>query len=154
MYRYLGAGLSNVFLKNGYKVVKTPFGEGVKIHDVDGLHDALAEAIVESPNPVNGQEFRFLRNQLELSQAALAELLGTSEQSVARWETGKSKKVDATAERLLRVLYKSAKCGEKKFAPVLKMLQELECAPGAPRQFVATEVRDSWRAKAEAAPAA
>ena len=113
MYRYLGAGLSNVFLKNGYTIVKTPFGQGVKINDVDGLHDALAEAIVHSPDRVNGQEFRFLRNQLELSQAALAELLGTSEQSVARWETGKSKKVDATAERLLRVLYQSAKGGEK-----------------------------------------
>lgn len=149
MYRYLGAGLSNVYLKNGFKIVETPFGQGVKIHDIDGLHDALAEAIVHSPEPLSGQEFRFLRNQLELSQAALADLLGTSDQSVARWEKSRNKKIDAPAERLFRVLYKSSKCGEKKFAPVLKMLQDLECTPGAPRKFVASERKDNWSAKAE-----
>src|SRR5262245_42274265 len=117
MYRYLGAGLSNVYLKNGYKIVETPFGQGVKIHDIDGLHDALAEAIVHSSDPLTGQEFRFLRNQLELSQAALGELLGASEQSIARWEKGRGKKIDAPAERLFRVLYKSTKFGNKVLAP-------------------------------------
>lgn len=150
MYRYIGCGLPDVFLRNGYEIVKTPYGEGVTIHDIDGLHAALGAAIVCSPEPLVGHEFRFLRTELDLSQAALAELLGCNEQSVARWEKGRSKQVNAPAERLLRLIYKEAKMGDKKLAPFLKTLQDLERTPHAPRKFVASERRANWSAKAEA----
>lgn len=150
MYRYLGCGLPNVFLRNGYELVKTPYGKGVTIHDLDGLHAALGGAIVCSPEPLIGHEFRFLRTELALSQAGLAELFGCNEQSVARWEKGKSKQVNAPAERLLRLLYKEAKLGDKKLAPLLKTLQSLESSPPAPRKFVASERKDNWSAHAEA----
>ncbi|MGO4780652.1 helix-turn-helix domain-containing protein, partial [Lysobacter sp. 2RAB21] len=102
MYRYVGCGLPNVFLRNGYEMVKTPYGEGVTIHDLDGLHQALGSTIVGSPDPLSGAEFRFIRTELELSQKMLGQLLGCNEQAVARWEKGRSK-VDAPAERLLRL---------------------------------------------------
>ncbi|MGO1071026.1 helix-turn-helix domain-containing protein [Lysobacter sp. CA199] len=148
MYRYAGCGLPNVFLKNGYKVVKTPYGEGVTIHDLDGLHLALGSIIVSSPHSLSGAEFRFIRAELELSQKMLAELLGCNEQAVARWEKGRSK-VDAPAERLLRLLYKQAKLGEKKLAVALQSLRVLECALPAPRKFVASEKGAGWSAKSE-----
>lgn len=150
MYRYEGSGLPYVYLKNGFELVESPYGQGVTIHDIDGLHNALGNTIVNSPEQVTGQEFRFLRVELNLSQAGLAAALGCNEQSVARWEKGKSSQVNAPAERLLRVLYKEAKLGAKKLAPILKSLQDLECTPAPPRRFVASERRDTWSARAEA----
>lgn len=150
MYHYEGSGLPYVYLKNGYELVESPYGQGVTIHDIDGLHDALGKAIVCSPVQLTGQEFRFLRVALNLSQAALAAALGCNEQSVARWEKGKSSQVNAPAERLLRMLYKEAKLGDRKLAPLLKSLQDLECSPAPPRKFVASERLDTWSARAEA----
>lgn len=150
MYCYPGCGLPNVFLKNGYELVDTPYGDGVTIHDLDGLHAALGAVIVCGPEPLVGHEFRFLRTELDLSQTALGELLGYNEQSIARWEKGRSKQINVPAERLLRLLYKEVKLGEKKLAPLLKTLRALECTPPAPRKFVASERKDNWSARAEA----
>jgi DNA-binding transcriptional regulator YiaG len=150
MYHYQGCGLPNVFLQNGYELVETPYGQGVTIHDLDGLHLALGTAIVGSPGPMVGHELRFLRTEMELSQAGLADALGCDEQSVARWEKGRSKQVNAPAERLVRLLYKNAKLGEKRFASLLKNLQELERTLPSPRRFVASERKDNWSARTEA----
>ena len=37
MYHYTDGGLRNVWLANGYAIKKTPFGEGVAFHNLDGL---------------------------------------------------------------------------------------------------------------------
>jgi DNA-binding transcriptional regulator YiaG len=150
MYHYVGCGLPYVYLKNGFELVQSPYGKGVTIHDLDGLHDALGAAIVGSPEKLTGPEVRFLRVELNLSQAGLASALGCNEQSVARWEKGRSSQVDAPSERILRMLYKEAKLGEKKLAPLLKSLQDLECKPPAARKFVASERKATWSAKTEA----
>ena len=44
-YRYTESGLTNVWLANGYTIRKTKYGKGVSIHDVEGLHRALARAL-------------------------------------------------------------------------------------------------------------
>jgi len=126
MYRYQGCSLPNVFLKNGFEIVSTPYGEGVTIHDLDGLHAALGEAIVKSKAPITGYEFRFLRQELGLSQSGMGKYLGFNEQTVARWEKGKGKRVDPAADRLLRLVYESAKMGTKKLAPALERIRALE----------------------------
>lgn len=150
MYRYIGCGLPNVFLKNGYVVEDTPYGKGVSIHDIDGLHDALGKAIVESSMPLRGYEFRFLRNELELSQSALGELLGFDGQSVARWEKGRSKQVNAAAERLLRRLYCENKA-KNELGSLLDQLRKIECVPpNDERKFVVSERGNLWKAKEEA----
>jgi putative transcriptional regulator len=148
LYRYLGSGLPNVYLKNGYEIVETPYGEGVTIHSIDGLHAAIGAAIVNSPSPLVGYEFRFLRNELELSQKTLGKLLGCDEQAVARWEKGKSKQVNSPAERILRLLYEES---NRSLHGLIKSLQRLECAPPTPRMFIASEANDSWSAKEKAA---
>jgi putative transcriptional regulator len=149
MYHYLGCGLTNVYLKNGYEITHSPYGKGVVIHDLEGLHDAIGYLVVSNTGPLIGNEFRFLRTELELSQTALAELLGCNVQSVARWEKGKNRQVNTPAERLLRRLYQESKFGEKKLAPLIKTLQKLESTPSAPRRIVAQERADNWRAKVE-----
>jgi|CXWL01.1.fsa_nt_gi DNA-binding transcriptional regulator YiaG len=150
LYHYTGCALPNVYLENGYELVKSPYGEGVTIHDIDGLHAALGAVVVADAAPLTGADFRFLRQELGLSQAALGDLVGKDEQAVARWEKGKSKKVDATADRLLRLLYKDATLGKKKFATMIEFLRKLESTPPAPKSFVAREVDSAWSATATA----
>ena len=81
-YRYTESGLTNVWLANGYTVRKTKYGEGVSIHDVDGLHRALARAL-SNKSRLTGTEVRFLRKEMGLSQRGLGELLGVTDQAVS-----------------------------------------------------------------------
>ena len=148
LYRYVGCGLPNVFLENGYTLEETPYGEGVTIHDLEGLHLAIGAAVVENPAPLTGPEFRFLRHELELSQAALGALIGRDEQSVARWEKEKSRKgIDRMADRLIRLIFQNAKTGSKSFAPALEILQKLDSTPPAPKNIRAKEVDRGWDAQ-------
>jgi putative transcriptional regulator len=144
MYHYQACGLPNVYLLNGYERIATAYGKGVTVHDVDGLHKAIATIVVESSAPLSGAEFRFLRNELELSQSGLAEMLGCNKQAIARWEKGINKKIDQPAERLLRLVYRSTHMGDKKLATIVKLLQQLECEPQQPRKFVARAKNKSW----------
>lgn len=110
-YHYKDSGLDRVFLVNGYEVHATPHGDAVSIHDVDGLHRAIARAVVRSPKPIDGAEFRFLRKHLDLSQKALANLIGAEEQNLYRWERFRSKAVPGMADRLIRVLFQESDDG-------------------------------------------
>lgn len=151
LYQYEGCGLPYVFLRNGYELVETPYGKGVTIHDLVGLHKAIAEQIVCSPDPLIGCEFRFLRTELELSQESLAGLLGRDVQSVARWEKGKNKRIDPSAERILRIVYRETMMdGTQKLKPVIELLRKLESKKPEPRQFVARERNDNWEATTKA----
>lgn len=103
MYQYRESGLDTVWLVNGYTIIDDEdFGECVSITDTRGLHKAIAQDLIFNKPSLTGAEFRFLRKELELSQKALADLLGKDEQAVARWE--KTKKAPAQADRMLRVL--------------------------------------------------
>ena len=83
---YTSCGLDNVYLLNGYSVVKTRRGIVTRIEDPQGLHVAIGACLVRQKKGLTGKELRFLRHELGLSQPALATLLGESAQSVARRE--------------------------------------------------------------------
>lgn len=153
MYHYTASGLPYVFLKNGFERVETPYGHGVTIHDLPGLHEAIGEILVRSAHPLLGCEFRFLRTELGLSQAELGALLGRDAQSVARWEKGRNRRVDPAAERVLRVLYRETLSREAQRKPVIDYLRGLDAVRGAPTQIVARERNATWQAKAERAAA-
>src|SRR3981081_3052180 len=61
MYHYRECGLPNVYLENGYHEIETPYGRGVSIEDVEGLHIAIAHALVEEKPSLTGPEVRFIR---------------------------------------------------------------------------------------------
>jgi len=42
MFEYTGSGLEGIYLKNGYTIVESSYGQGVKIEDLEGLHRAIA----------------------------------------------------------------------------------------------------------------
>ena len=63
----------------------TRHGEGVSIHDVDGLRRALAQALANKPR-LTGAEVRSVRKEMGrskrcLSQRGLGELLEVSDQA-------------------------------------------------------------------------
>jgi DNA-binding transcriptional regulator YiaG len=126
MYKYQGCGIDNVWLMNGYKLTRTPYGAGVAIVDIEGLHKAIAARLTRKPGNISPQEFRFLRKYLGLSQAALGELIGADTQAIARWEKGKSG-IPGSADRLLRALCERHAEGK---ADILEIVKRLKHADG------------------------
>lgn len=104
MYHYTECGLQNVMLTNGYQMVDTPYGKGVSVHDVEGLHRAIGYELATNKPRLTGAEVRFLRNELDLPQVELARFLGVSEVSIRGWENHRTK-ITKPSERLLRRLY-------------------------------------------------
>jgi DNA-binding transcriptional regulator YiaG len=147
MYHYTESGLRNIWLANGYKVHKTAHGDGVSFGDLEGLHREIGRWLCAYRPRLTGAEFRFLRHELDLSQAALASLLGNDAQSVALWEKSKVR-VPAWADRVLRALYREHTEGNVKIRSLIEAVAELEAqAPGAQR-LEARETRKGWKLKA------
>jgi putative zinc finger/helix-turn-helix YgiT family protein len=73
----------------------------VSIPQLEGLHRAIASALVNKTARLTAAEIRFLRKQLSWSGAELADHLGVTRETVSRWEQG-SAPIGATADRLLR----------------------------------------------------
>jgi DNA-binding transcriptional regulator YiaG len=124
-FHFTASGLSNVWLLNGFTIEETPHGSGVRIEDVDGLHKALAHAIVTAKSAFTGDELRFLRKYLQLSQAGVARLLGLSDQSIARWEKGQGA-IDPSAERLVRMVVRERLGEDPDWIEALEELAELD----------------------------
>lgn len=127
-YHYTESGLDNVVLVNGYTVEEHPeYGELVSIDNVRGLHEAISEQIVNLTRALNGAEFRYLRLELDLSQRSLAAVLGTNEQSIAKWEKARDKAVaNKAAERLLRIMYIEHCSKDSKVGMLIRRLAELD----------------------------
>lgn len=105
-YQYTESGLDNVWLVvgPGVQFTKAPSGQIVRIKDLEGLHRAIGNTLAKEKKDLTGREVRFLRQEMLLSQASLAKLLGVTEQTVHRWEAGKTD-VPKPAEALIRGLY-------------------------------------------------
>ena len=125
-YRYTACGLDDVYLLNGYTGHETPYGEGVSIEDADGLHRVIALDIVTSPRRIRGQEVRFLRSQLELSQEGLARVLRTSRPTIARYEGSPDKAIPGSVETALRLFYAAAIDGDPSAENIVELLKELD----------------------------
>lgn len=120
-YHYTQSGLDNVWLENGFRVLESPYGRGVAIDDVPGLHRVIGAALVEKAQKLSGKEFRFLRVEMELSQAKLGELLGKTAQSVALWE--KSGKVPPAVDFLIRHIYRqNVLCSRETYVETVEAL--------------------------------
>jgi len=125
-YHYTECGLNNIYLLNGYKCIQTPRGKAVSINDLDGLHRAIGLFLVTTKKDLSGEEIRFLRHELLMSQNTLAKLLGVSEQAIHRWEKGKIN-MPKPSESLLRLLYRDHvhQVGHNKDGKISTMLKEI-----------------------------
>lgn len=102
LYHYVECGLPNIWLKNGFIVEEIDGDKTVAIEDLDGLHRVIGTEICRH-RFISGDEFRFLRRELDMSQSKLGEILGVSENSIANWERNSS--IPKAAIALLKGLY-------------------------------------------------
>lgn len=102
-YHYTECGLENIYLVNGFKMTKTSDGdEELFIHDIHGLHKAISNSLIFKKGILVGNEIKFIRTMLDLSQKKLAALIGCRYQQILLWEKDKNK-ISNPADRLLRI---------------------------------------------------
>ena len=141
-YHYTESGLTNVWLANGFAIRTTNYGEGVSIHDVDGLHRALAQAMANKPR-LAGAEIRFLRKEMGLSQRGLGELLGVTDQAVALWE--RKGRLPKTADRLLRLIYVEHDKGNAPIRSTIQRINDMDAQEN--EQIIAEEAKGGWKTR-------
>lgn len=139
-YHYTECGLRNIWLQSGFAIVETNYGQGVSIHDVEGLHRAIGETLARKAW-LTGAELRFLRKEMDLSQRALGGLLGTTDQAVAKWE--KTGRVSKTADRMVRLIYLEHIGGN---VPIRKTIERINDTDRADHErMTATDSENGWR---------
>lgn len=146
-YHYTECGLNNIYLLNGYKFIDTPRGKAVSIKDVDGLHKAIGLFLVTAKKDLTGDEVRFLRLGMLMSQTTLAKLLGISDQAIRRWENGKVT-IPKPSESLLRLLYREhVNDRDGKISTVLKKIANLEEMLND-KEILFRDTRKGWQSAA------
>lgn len=104
-YHYVECGLDNVYLVNGFEIIKIKDGdEEIFIHDIHGLHKAIGKTLVFKRGLLAGNEIKFIRTTLDLSQTSLGRLLGLDYQTILGWEKNKSS-IPKTADRFLKIIF-------------------------------------------------
>lgn len=146
MLKYKESGLRNVWLQNGYTVKKTPYGKAVAIQDVEGLNHLLAKMIAQKPR-LTGAEFRFLRKELDLSQAALARMFGCDAQTIALWEKNKVR-LPRLADRMMRLIYREHAEGNVKIREIIEREHDMDSKDHDAGKIVMVDTDKGWRAKA------
>jgi DNA-binding transcriptional regulator YiaG len=126
IYHYTECGLNNIYLLNGYQFIDTPRGKAVSIKNIDGLHRAIGLFLVASKKDLSGDDLRFLRHEMLMSQSTLSRLFGVSEQAIRRWEKG-TISIPKAPESLLRLLFREhAHDQDGKISEILKEIAALE----------------------------
>ncbi len=127
-YHYTESGLDNVWLEDGYTFEDhKSYGPLISIMNPRGLHEAIGRWLAGQPRALNGAEFRYLRIELDMSQRTIADMLGATEQSVAKWEKARDKPVaNKAAERLLRLAYINYLDGKPEFSAIIDRLTQLD----------------------------
>ena len=142
MYHYTDGGLRNVWLANGYEIKKTPYGEGVTFHNLDGLTESICIALTKKAGVLTGSEFRYIRSAgMLLSQPALGKLMGIDGQSVARWE--KTGKVPKWADKLVRLMYLAQAEGNEPISSAVERVKTVERL--VKQRIVVKESRGQWK---------
>ena len=134
--------MRNVWLANGYEEHETPYGPGTSIHDVEGLHAAIARGLINKPGKLSGTELRFLRQEMNLSQAKLATMLGNDAQTVALWEKRGSQ--PKMADRFIRAIYRELQEGNAHIQEMIERLVDSDVVE-ADARFTLQQDDDGWK---------
>lgn len=103
-YRYPECGLPNVTV-DGVEITECRrCGETYTgIPAIEGLHRAIAAGVIYKKGRLAPQEIKFLRKSLGWSGVDFAKRMGTSAETVSRWEHGRAP-MGSASDRLLRLL--------------------------------------------------
>ena len=141
-YQYKESGLDNVYLMNGYEYAEGQGGSrAVIIHDIDGLHGAIGRYLIKERKTLSGDEIRFLRHELGMSQNVLSRLLDVTEQTVRRWEQDKLS-IPRAADAILRSVYAEKIGGNEKVSEILQRISDIE--DEIDRAMIMEELNDEW----------
>lgn len=100
-YHYIESGLSHVFISGLTPMVDDDGDEVIEIPYIAALHAEIARGIVISKGTIGGDELRFLRTEMGMTQAELAAKVSVDHQTIGRWERGEYP-VEANAELVIR----------------------------------------------------
>ena len=137
-YHYRACGLDDVYLLNGFSIEETDYGRGVAIHNVEGLHRAIAWHLINERKPLTPRELRFLRKQAGLTQEKLASKLSLDVQTIARHEKGQTSipaAVDAIVRQLCAIALLPPKQRAAALTAVLEELGEHRASEGGGKFF-------------------
>jgi putative transcriptional regulator len=148
MYHYTDAGLRNVWLTNGYVERTTPYGKAVSFHDLDGLINAICRALINKPGKLTGAEFRYIRTAMLLSQKSFGQMVGYTEQAVAKWE--KTGKVPKAIDAVLRMVYANRLDGDRNVCSMVDMLNALDRAGQS--KIIVSETDSHWQSRIQEVP--
>ena len=144
--QYLACGLDDVYLVNGFTITESEGEEVLSVENIDDLHEAIAIKLITSSAKLKPAEFRFLRNNMDLTQGELGERLGVDVQMVGRYERDEHG-IPPPVDQLLRFHYvlhllpKDAR--EELLAEVEEAAKEHGKRPGAPACFRLSN--DEWK---------
>lgn len=153
-YHYEACGLDNIYLLNGYEVIEHEGEEHVSVKNMEELHQEIGRYLVCERKTLGGKDIRFLRSTMSMTQTQLARALGTTAQTLARWEK-QAVVIPDTAEKLLRVFYllmvapeeeRQAMLSEIK-RMVLESLERLDEIDEVSPPVARFELKESWREK-------
>ena len=103
-YQYTECGLSNVFIDDVDVVQDDQGEETYAIKNILGLHKVITHAIISrSRQRMTGEEFRFLRSEMGLTQEEAGKRLGRDRVTISRWERGETT-IDPAVETVMKVL--------------------------------------------------
>lgn len=102
-YHYTECGLHNVYIDGLEFVIDDDGDEIITIPAINELHKCIALGIVSHKHGMSGDELRFLRTEMGLTQAELATLVHHERQSIGRWERAEFE-IDSSAEVIIRRL--------------------------------------------------
>ena len=103
-YHYTECGLSNVFIDDVDVVQDNQGEETYTIKNILGLHKLIAHTIVSRLRQrMTGNEFRFLRSEMGLTQEEAGKRLGRDRVTISRWERGETT-IDPAVETVMKML--------------------------------------------------
>lgn len=148
-YHYTECGLNNIYLVNGFKITKLDDGdEEIFVHDINGLHAAISSILIFKKGLLEGNEIKFIRTMLDLSQNKLAALIGCRYQQILLWEKNKNK-ISKPADRLLRITLYTYLHREIDNGNVFERINEIADLDAATAEVCNRvefkEVKDAWQ---------
>lgn len=101
-YAFTECGLKNVTLQ-GVEIIQCPHcgEEQVVIPHLDELMRTLAFAVISQPYRLQGEDVRFLRKYLKMTQAEFASYLDIDKTNLSKWENNQDK-IGEQSDRLMR----------------------------------------------------
>jgi DNA-binding transcriptional regulator YiaG len=124
-YHYTECGLDYVYLLDGFEVTRTAYGPAVHVANASKLDRAIAQIVLRDQNRLTGQEVRFLRGLLDMTQAELGSALGKDAQTVARWEKGKTE-IPPTEDIAIRQIYLEKTGHRQRFIDTSRRVADLK----------------------------